>query len=330
MVVTQATTAGEIADSFWAPDMTDINARFYLTATGVTSGLKAENTFTDSGVVTITITGNGYVDGNASSPSAGFWCSNPANTPSSDGTYSYTCGPTGHGTTANAWTAHPASGYQVGTWTFSPAVTSVTGCTSGDASCSFEVNTATSLALTFTATSGATKLAFTTAPASLTAATCSTAFVVTSENSGGTATSPSSTETVTLTSTDGTATFYSDSGCTTVNSAPTIGTSATTATFYVKDTAGGSTTITASGSGAFSSAPTQAETVNKANQATLTANVTSPATYLSTQTLTTTGGSGTGAVSYSVGASTACSVSGTTLTHHRRHRNLFGDGHQGS
>ncbi|MFM8304695.1 MAG: hypothetical protein ACKOA9_10425 [Actinomycetota bacterium] len=51
-----------------------------------------------------------------------------------------------------------------------------------------------------------------------------------------------------------------------------------------------------------------------AAQATLTVVATSPATYGSTQTLDTTGGSGGGTVTYSTGASTACSVSGTTLT----------------
>lgn len=51
----------------------------------------------------------------------------------------------------------------------------------------------------------------------------------------------------------------------------------------------------------------------KMNQAPLTVNVTSPATYGTTQTLTTSGGSGTGAVTYSVDHSTACSVSGSTL-----------------
>ncbi len=55
-------------------------------------------------------------------------------------------------------------------------------------------------------------------------------------------------------------------------------------------------------------------TVQPANQAALTVNVSSPATYNTQQTLTTTGGSGTGAVTYSVGASTACSVSGATLS----------------
>ncbi len=51
-----------------------------------------------------------------------------------------------------------------------------------------------------------------------------------------------------------------------------------------------------------------------ADQATLTVNVSSPATYGTLQTLSTTGGNGTGAVTYSAGASTACSVLDATLT----------------
>ncbi len=50
------------------------------------------------------------------------------------------------------------------------------------------------------------------------------------------------------------------------------------------------------------------------NQAALSVNVTSPAMNGSTQTLTTSGGSGGGAVSYSVGGSTACSVADDQLT----------------
>jgi sugar lactone lactonase YvrE len=55
-------------------------------------------------------------------------------------------------------------------------------------------------------------------------------------------------------------------------------------------------------------------TASLANQPTPTVNVSSPATYNTQQTLTTTGGSGTGPVTYSVGASTACTVSGATLS----------------
>ena len=55
--------------------------------------------------------------------------------------------------------------------------------------------------------------------------------------------------------------------------------------------------------------------INQASQATLTAVVTpSTVVYGSTATLSSTGGSGTGAVTFSAGASTGCSVSGTTLS----------------
>jgi hypothetical protein len=52
----------------------------------------------------------------------------------------------------------------------------------------------------------------------------------------------------------------------------------------------------------------------KLNQATLTVNAPSTLTYGATATLTTTGGSGNGAVTFSVGASTGCTVSGSTLS----------------
>jgi hypothetical protein len=85
--------------------------------------------------------------------------------------------------------------------------------------------------------------------------------------------------------------------------------------------AGGTYTIQASysdPSGSYNTstqgAPPPTLTITTISQAALTVNVTSPAIYGTTQTLTTTGGSGTGAVTYSVGSSTACSVSGATLT----------------
>jgi hypothetical protein len=55
-------------------------------------------------------------------------------------------------------------------------------------------------------------------------------------------------------------------------------------------------------------------TTLKADQAALVIVDPSPVVYGTTPTLTTTGGSGTGTVTYSAGASTGCSVSGTTLT----------------
>ena len=71
------------------------------------------------------------------------------------------------------------------------------------------------------------------------------------------------------------------------------------------------------GNGSWNPAPEVTETTNAtlAAQATLTA-VATPSTvvYGNTSTLSTTGGSGTGAVTYGVGTSTGCSVNGTTLS----------------
>ena len=55
-------------------------------------------------------------------------------------------------------------------------------------------------------------------------------------------------------------------------------------------------------------------TVNKVNQATLTVSGPSSVTYGATGTATVSGGSGTGALSFSAGSSTGCSVTGTTVS----------------
>src|ERR1051326_6840253 len=59
---------------------------------------------------------------------------------------------------------------------------------------------------------------------------------------------------------------------------------------------------------------TQSFTVAKANQATLTVTAPSAVTYGTTGTATTSGGSGTGALTFISGGSTGCSVSGTTVS----------------
>ena len=62
------------------------------------------------------------------------------------------------------------------------------------------------------------------------------------------------------------------------------------------------------------SSPATLITIGKADQAALAVIATSPAAFGSSQTLSTSGGSGSGAVTYSDGSSTACSVSGSTLS----------------
>lgn len=61
-LTTTAGNDGKISDGDWAPDVTDIGARFYLTAVGATSGWQAQTTFTD-GAISVTVTGNGSVTG---------------------------------------------------------------------------------------------------------------------------------------------------------------------------------------------------------------------------------------------------------------------------
>jgi hypothetical protein len=116
----------------------------------------------------------------------------------------------------------------------------------------------------------------------------------------------------------------------TVSSAGGSGTGALTfaASGACTNTAGGALITMTSGTGICSVTATKAADANynsatsvaatvsatMADQAALSVNVSSPAAYTSQQTLTATGGSGTGALTYSVGASTACSVSGATLT----------------
>ena len=66
-----------------------------------------------------------------------------------------------------------------------------------------------------------------------------------------------------------------------------------------------------------------------ASQAALTVNVSSPATYNTQQTLTTAGGSGTGAVTYSVRCIDRLHGDWRNSEHHLRHRHLLGHGRQG-
>jgi hypothetical protein len=71
---TVADGGGNIMYGMWAPDQTDIGARFYLTAVGATSGAQAQNTFTDS-FNSISITSNAFtVAVNTCSPAITFGC----------------------------------------------------------------------------------------------------------------------------------------------------------------------------------------------------------------------------------------------------------------
>ncbi|MFT3743463.1 MAG: MBG domain-containing protein [Pyrinomonadaceae bacterium] len=119
--------------------------------------------------------------------------------------------------------------------------------------------------------------------------------------------------TATLSTTGG-----SGTGAVTFSSGLSTGCSVSGTTLSVDDASGScSITATKAADNNYNSATSAPLTVTlqAANQATLTA-VSTPSTvvYGNTATLSTTGGSGTGAVTFSSGLSTGCSVSGTTLS----------------
>ena len=57
LLTTTADASGNILDGSWAPDQTDLGARFYLTGVGAGSGAQAQNTFTDNKTLTVTFAG---------------------------------------------------------------------------------------------------------------------------------------------------------------------------------------------------------------------------------------------------------------------------------
>ena len=257
LLTTAADGSGNIMLGTWAPDLTDVNARFYLTAVGASSGSQAQNTFTDSALVNLSINGNGYVEGNASNPSQ-FYCSNPTKTPSSLTGYTYNCSPTAHGSTTNVWTAVPASGYALSTWSYTPTsgLSVSAGCTANDTDCEFTANSTTTLTVTFVA--APTQLAITTiSPASPTAGS---AFSVTvqSQNSSGTAMNVTANTTITLTLAAGTGTLGG-----TLTGTITAGSSSVTITgvTYTKAESILKITATASGGNTMTAATSSAITV---------------------------------------------------------------------
>ena len=171
--------------------------------------------------------------------------------------------------------------------------------------------TANSVSATFTVTvSGPTKLAFTTPARSGAVNDCLGPISVQTQNATNAPTNPTTATVVGLAS-DGSGAFFSDSACGTALTAAdrTIGTTANSFNFYYKPTAVGIGTHTITASSAPLTSATQAETVTKASQATLSITAPSAATFGDVDAaFTTSGGSGTGAVTFSAGTSTACSI----------------------
>jgi MBG domain-containing protein len=119
--------------------------------------------------------------------------------------------------------------------------------------------------------------------------------------------------------TTGTATYSggSGTGAVTFSAGASTGCSVSGTTVSVSDASGScSLTATKAGDNNYNSATSAPfnVTLNKASQAALTVTGPESITYGSTGEATATGGTGTGALSFSAGASTGCSVSGTTIT----------------
>ena len=97
------------------------------------------------------------------------------------------------------------------------------------------------------------------------------------------------------------------------SSLPNVGNSVKDVARYPTDGTGGWTSNTLN-SGVTAGGTEGDSNTGLLNQATLTVTGPASATYGTTGTLTSSGGSGSGAVTYSAGSSTGCTISGTTLT----------------
>jgi hypothetical protein len=165
--------------------------------------------------------------------------------------------------------------------------------------------------------SGPTKLAFTTVVVSGAVAQCLGPITVQTQDASSAPTNVTAITTVNLATDNGgtgSGGFFSDSGCSTSVTSRTIASGSNSTSFFYKATARGtgSHVLTASATGLTSAS--QTETITKANQATLSITAPSSMTFGDADaTISTSGGSGTGALTFSAGGSTACSIASGKL-----------------
>ncbi len=252
---------GNIVNNQFSPDSHDLAITFTLTATGNSSGLQAQTTFTDNKNVTVAFAGIG--SGSVTSNPAGIICADTGGAAS--GTCIFAFGNTAQVTL----TATPTNPYTIGAWTVPANYAINSGCATGNATCQFTLdNTSQTVTVAFNA-GLPTKLGFTNAPLTVTVGACSAALTVQSQDSSGNPSNVTSTETLAPSGPAG-ASFYIDNTCTTVvtGSNLTIPGGSNSATFFFKDTVAGSPVVTVTGTGVFTAnganAATQTETVNAA------------------------------------------------------------------
>jgi len=271
-----ADASGNIFNNQFSPDSHDVNITFTLTATGGTSGLQAQTTFTDAITLDSVVVGSqvGTVTtGIAGSASYAICISyNGNNSPISFSVSGLPSGVTGSFVPTVTGTSPPKCSDP------SPTATTLTLTTTAAvaaATYTFTVQATGGGTVTSTGTllvSGpASKLVFTNTPVTVTAGVCSSALTVQSRDASGNPANVSGTETLTPSASPAAgASFYTDNTCTTTvtGSNLTIPSGSNSVSFFFKDTAPGSVLITVTGTGAFTAnganAATQTETVNAA------------------------------------------------------------------
>ena len=264
---------GNIFNNQFSPDSHDVDITFTLTATGGTSGLQAQTTFTDAITLDSVVVGSqvntvttGIAGGASYAVCINYHGSNSPISFSVSGLPSGVTGsfvPTVTGnnpptcpTTATTLTLTTTAAVAAGTYTFTVQATGGGTVTSTG---------------TLLVAGPPSKLVFTSTPVTVTAGVCSSALTVQSRDSSGNPSNVSSTETLTPSASPSAgASFYTDNTCTTVvtGSNLTIPSGSNSASFFFKDTAPGLVVITVTGTGAFTAsgpnAATQTETVNAA------------------------------------------------------------------
>ncbi|HEX8945412.1 MAG TPA: hypothetical protein VF785_19900, partial [Gemmatimonadaceae bacterium] len=298
-VTTVADGTGSFANHTFVVDQRDYGVTFTATAVANPSGLVAQTIFTDgsstvSGVVTDAVTHNPISGATVTCASTG---TNPCNnllsaTTSPTGSYSLAVQFSGNSNTVRLTAS--ATGY---------------ANASADVSVSNTTNPTQNFALT---PAGPTKLAFPNAAVSGTVGQCVGPITIQTQNAVGAATNVTAATAVNLTTDNGstgTAAFYDANTCASTITNISIASGNSSGTFFYKATARGSGTHTITAAATGLTSATQAETINKADQATLA--VTAPTTGIFGDKLvmTASGGSGTGALTFAVvSGSTACSI----------------------
>jgi hypothetical protein len=282
----------------------DFGVTFTATAVGNPSGLVAQTTFTDGNATSVSGT---VTDASNNSPLAGVLVS-CTTTSGCNANLSTNTDASGHYVFDNSTVklAFGTNGPVTLTLTFSKA-----GYATGSLTLSNVNNTDVlankNIALT---PAGPTKLAFPNAAVTGVVNQCLTIDIQT-QNAVGTPTAVTSNTTVNLTTDNGSTgagAFYTSNACTTTTTTIQINSGSSSGTLFYEATARGNGTHTVTVAATGLTQASQGETINKANQTALTITAPAAGIFGDRLTITTTGGSGTGALSFSAGASTACSI----------------------